>query len=180
MESEETSLDGLLVLTPRVFSDARGAFFESFNEGQFRAATGFDGAFVQDNQSESRKGVVRGLHYQLAPHAQGKLVRVVSGAIYDVALDIRKGSPTYGRWAGVTLSAENRRQFWIPAGFAHGFAALSDNTIVLYKTTASWNGGAERAIRWNDPGLGIDWPVTDPILSDKDRAAPPFSAAEPM
>lgn len=180
MESEPAGIDGLVVLTPRVFADARGAFFESFNADTFRAATGFDGRFVQDNQSESQKGVVRGLHYQLAPHAQGKLVRVVSGAIYDVAVDIRKGSPTFGRWSGVTLSAENRKQFWIPPGFAHGFAVLSERAVVLYKTTAPWHGASERAIRWNDPALGIDWPVTDPILSDKDRAAPPFSATEPM
>lgn len=176
-----TALDiaGLFVFEPRVFGDDRGAFFESFNAARFREATGLDVDFVQDNHSISRKGVVRGLHYQLAPHAQGKLVRVVSGRVWDVAVDIRPGSPTFGKWAGVELSAENRKQFWIPAGFAHGFIALEDNSQFLYKTTALWHGASERAIRWNDPALAISWPEAgEPVVSDKDAIAPLFTDAE--
>jgi dTDP-4-dehydrorhamnose 3,5-epimerase len=166
-------IEGLMVLEPRVFADDRGAFFESFNLARFREATGLDIDFVQDNHSISRKGVLRGLHYQVAPHAQGKLVRVVRGAAWDVAVDIREGSPTFGKWAAVELTAANRKQFWIPAGFAHGFLALEDGTEFLYKTTAYWHGASERSIRWDDRTIGISWPLEGaPILSPKDAEAP--------
>ena len=179
MKAEKLAIDGLVVFEPRVFADDRGAFFESFNEMGFRAATGFEGRFVQDNHSISKQGVVRGLHYQLAPHAQGKLVRVVTGRVWDVAVDIRPGSPSFGQWAGVELSAENRKQFWIPAGFAHGFVALEDDTQFLYKTTALWHGASERAIRWDDPALAIDWSMPgEAIVSGKDAVAPLFADAE--
>jgi dTDP-4-dehydrorhamnose 3,5-epimerase len=179
MQLSTQEIDGLVVFEPRVFSDDRGAFFESFNDTRFREATGFSGQFVQDNHSISRKGVVRGLHYQLPPHAQGKLVRVVSGAAYDVAVDIRAGSPTFGRWAGVELSAANRRQFWIPTGFAHGFLALEDDTQFLYKTTDFWHAPSERSLRWDDPEIGIAWPLDGaPILSGKDADAPGLVEAE--
>jgi dTDP-4-dehydrorhamnose 3,5-epimerase len=166
-------IEGLVVLEPRVFADDRGAFFESFNLTRFREATGLDIDFVQDNHSISHKGVLRGLHYQVAPHAQGKLVRVVRGAAWDVAVDIREGSPTFGKWAAVELTAANRKQFWIPAGFAHGFLALEDGTEFLYKTTAYWQGASERSIRWDDRTIGISWPLKGaPILSPKDAEAP--------
>jgi dTDP-4-dehydrorhamnose 3,5-epimerase len=176
-----TALDiaGLFVFEPRVFADERGAFFESFNATRFREATGLDVEFVQDNHSISKQGVVRGLHYQLAPHAQGKLVRVVTGRVWDVAVDIRPGSPSFGKWAGVELSAKNRKQFWIPAGFAHGFVALEDDTQFLYKTTALWHGASERAIRWDDPALAIGWPMPgEAIVSGKDAVAPLFADAD--
>jgi dTDP-4-dehydrorhamnose 3,5-epimerase len=169
----------LVVFEPRVFSDDRGLFFESFNDQAFRAATGFTGQFVQDNHSVSRRGVVRGLHYQLPPHPQGKLVRVVSGAVFDVAVDVRRGSPTFGKWAGVELTAANRRQLWIPPGFAHGFVALEDDTQFLYKTTDFWHAPSERSIRWDDPELGIAWPSSaQAILSSKDAAAPGIKEAD--
>jgi dTDP-4-dehydrorhamnose 3,5-epimerase len=172
MQVTRLDIEGLLVLEPRVFEDARGAFFESFNLARFRDATGLDVDFVQDNHSISHKGVLRGLHYQAAPHAQGKLVRVARGAAWDVAVDMREGSRTYGKWAAVELSAENRKQFWIPEGFAHGFLALEDGTEFLYKTTAYWHGPSERTIRWSDPAIGVAWPISDtPILSVKDAAA---------
>jgi dTDP-4-dehydrorhamnose 3,5-epimerase len=165
-------IDGLIVFEPHVLADERGAFFESYNEAKFYEATGFTGRFVQDNQSISHKGVVRGLHYQLPPHEQGKLVRVVAGAVFDVAIDIRDGSPTFGRWAGVELSAANRRQFWIPAGFAHGFLALEEGTEVLYKTTNFWNAASERSIRWDDPDIAVDWPMDGtPLLGSRDAQA---------
>jgi dTDP-4-dehydrorhamnose 3,5-epimerase len=179
MNASALEIAGLVVFEPRVFSDERGTFFESFNDTRFREATGFGGQFVQDNHSTSHKGVLRGLHYQLPPHAQGKLVRVVSGAAYDVAVDIRAGSPTFGKWAGVELSAANRRQFWIPAGFAHGFLALEDNTQFLYKTTDFWHAPSERSLKWDDPAIAIDWPLTTPpILSGKDAEAPLLAAAD--
>lgn len=179
MQATELDISGLFVFEPRVFADDRGSFFESFNEQRFREATGFAGQFVQDNHSTSHKGVLRGLHYQLPPHAQGKLVRVVSGAVYDVAVDLRPGSPSFGKWAGVELSAANHRQFWIPGGFAHGFLALEDDTQFLYKTTDFWHAASERSLKWNDPALGIDWPLSvPPILSGKDAAAPGFEQAE--
>jgi dTDP-4-dehydrorhamnose 3,5-epimerase len=172
MQVTKLPIDGLFVFEPRVFADERGAFFESFNAQRFREATGLDVNFVQDNHSTSRKGVVRGLHYQLDPHAQGKLVRVARGAVFDVAVDIRQGSPTFGQWAGVELSAENHKQFWIPRGFAHGFLALEDDSEFLYKTTDFWHGASERAIRWDDPEIGITWPLTTaPIVSAKDQVA---------
>lgn len=179
MQVTKLPIDGLFVFEPRVFADERGAFFESFNAQRFREATGLDVNFVQDNHSTSRKGVVRGLHYQLDPHAQGKLVRVARGAVFDVAVDIREGSPTFGQWAGVELSAENHKQFWIPRGFAHGFLALEDDSEFLYKTTDFWHGASERAIRWDDPEIGITWPLTTaPIVSAKDQVAPTLAAAD--
>jgi len=178
MNVQRLDIDGLLVFEPRVFSDERGVFFESFNEARFREATGFTGSFVQDNHSISRKGVLRGLHYQEPPHAQGKLVRVVAGAAFDVAVDIREGSPSFGKWAGVELSARNRKQFWIPAGFAHGFLALEDGTEFLYKTTDFWHATSERSIRWDDPEIGVQWPLDGvPVLSAKDAAAPRLRVA---
>jgi dTDP-4-dehydrorhamnose 3,5-epimerase len=172
------ALPEVLLLEPRVFDDERGAFFESFNARTFNDLVGREVRFVQDNQSVSRRGVVRGLHYQIAPAPQGKLVRVLSGAIFDVAVDIRRSSPGFGRHVGETLSAENRRQLWTPEGFAHGFVALREGTEVLYKTTDFYHREAERAIRWDDPELGIAWPSEIvPILSDKDAEAPAFRDA---
>jgi len=169
MQVTRLEIDGLMVFEPRVFEDERGAFFESFNLARFRDATGLDVDFVQDNHSISHKNVLRGLHYQVDPHAQGKLVRVVRGAAWDVAVDIRAGSPTYGKWAAVELTAANRKQFWIPAGFAHGFLALEDNTEFLYKTTTYWHAASERTIRWDDAKIGVEWPLDEnPIISKKD------------
>ena len=179
MQATKLEIEGLVVFEPKVFGDDRGAFFESFNETRFREATGLDVRFVQDNHSISKQGVLRGLHYQLPPHPQGTLVRVAVGAAFDVAVDIRRGSPTFGKWAGVELSAANRKQFWIPGGFAHGFVALEEGTEFLYKTTDFWHGASERSIRWDDPAIGIDWPLSGaPILSGKDAAAPLLAAAE--
>jgi len=172
MQVTRLEIDGLMVFEPRVFEDERGAFFESFNLARFREATGLDVDFVQDNHSISHKNVLRGLHYQVDPHAQGKLVRVVHGAAWDVAVDIREGSPTFGKWAAVELTAQNRKQFWIPAGFAHGFLALEDDTEFLYKTTVYWDLQSERTIRWDDPRISVAWPVDKaPVLSAKDAAA---------
>jgi dTDP-4-dehydrorhamnose 3,5-epimerase len=163
----------VVLLEPRVFADERGAFFESFSQPAFEAATGVSPTFVQDNHSVSARGVLRGLHYQLSPHVQGKLVRVVRGAVFDVAVDIREGSPTFGKWVGETLSAQNRRQLWIPEGFAHGFLALEDDSEFLYKTTALYHSASERSIRWDDPTIGIAWPLSGkPVLSVKDAEAP--------
>jgi dTDP-4-dehydrorhamnose 3,5-epimerase len=174
-----TAIPEVCVFEPRVFEDPRGFFFESFNQRQFEDAVGRAVSFVQDNQSRSVKGVIRGLHYQLAPRAQGKLVRVTSGEIYDVAVDLRRGSPTLGKWIGVVLSADNHRQLWIPEGFAHGFITLSESADVLYKTTDYWEKDLERSIRWNDPQLKIDWPPgMDLILSDKDQQAGTFAQAD--
>lgn len=166
-----TPIEGLLEIEPAVFQDARGYFFESWNEQKFRAA-GLDFRFVQDNESCSEKGVLRGLHFQVAPHAQGKLVRVVRGAVLDVAVDIRPNSATYGQHHALVLSAENKKQFWIPPGFAHGFLTLEDNTIFAYKCTDYYHKDSERSLLWNDPALGIDWGIENPNLSDKDRVAP--------
>ena len=179
MRAVPFEIPGLVVFEPNVFADDRGAFFESYSEAVFREATGFAGDFVQDNHSVSRRGVLRGLHYQVEPWAQGKLVRVVAGAAFDVAVDIRPGSPTRGQWAGLEISAENRRQLWIPPGFAHGFLSLAHGTEFLYKTTAPWHRDSERTIRWNDPDLAIDWPLDgiEPLLSAKDAAAEDFAAA---
>ncbi|MDO4223258.1 MAG: dTDP-4-dehydrorhamnose 3,5-epimerase [Acinetobacter sp.] len=177
----ETKIKGLLILEPKVFGDERGWFMESFNQKNFAQALTERGldvpTFVQDNHSFSQKGVLRGLHYQVAPHAQGKLVRVVQGRAYDVAVDIRPDSETYGQWVGVELSGENHRQFWIPAGFAHGFVALEDNTQFLYKTTDYYAKDCERAIMWNDPTLAIDWQIdlADVLLSEKDKEATYFA-----
>lgn len=173
-----TPLEGLLLLEPRVFGDDRGFFYESFNARSFAELTGVQLPFVQDNHSRSAKGVLRGLHYQIQ-QAQGKLVRVTAGAVFDVAVDLRKSSPTFGRWYGVELSAENKRQLWIPPGFAHGFVVTSEHAEFLYKTTDYWAPAYERAIRWNDPAIGIDWPLDmEPLLSGKDQAAVLLAEAE--
>jgi dTDP-4-dehydrorhamnose 3,5-epimerase len=174
MRIEKTTIAGVLLLEPRVFGDARGFFMESFNQQAFDQAVGEPVAFVQDNHSRSARGVLRGLHFQQAPHAQGKLVRVVAGSVFDVAVDIRPGSPTYGRWFGAELSADNHRQLWIPAGLAHGFLVLSDSADFLYKTTDYYAPQAEGAVRWDDPDIGIAWPDLGmaPLLSPKDAAAP--------
>ena len=175
-----TELDGAFILEPKVFGDARGFFMESYNRRDFAAATGLDVDFVQDNHSRSRRGVLRGLHYQIR-QPQGKLVRVVRGAVFDVAVDIRRSSPTFGRWAGVELSEENQRQFWIPPGFAHGFLVLTESADFLYKATDWYAPEHERGIAWNDPAIGIEWPldaIGQPLLSDKDRAAPALAQAE--
>lgn len=167
-----TAIPGVLILEPRVFADDRGSFFESFNERVFAEAVGRPVAFVQDNHSTSRRHVLRGLHYQ-EPKPQGKLVRAVAGAIYDVAADIRPESPTFGRWVGVELSAENRRQMWVPEGLAHGFLVLTEMAEVLYKTTEFYAPGCERCVRWDDPTLAIRWPLAaEPVLSPRDAAAP--------
>jgi dTDP-4-dehydrorhamnose 3,5-epimerase len=182
-----TTLPEVLVIEPEVFADDRGWFMESFNEARFESAVqALGGAqparFVQDNHSHNRAGVLRGLHYQLPPHAQGKLVRVVRGAAFDVAVDIRRGSARFGQWVGIELSASNRRQLWIPPGFAHGFLALEDDTHFLYKTTDFYTRDAERSIRFNDPALGIRWPAvagaTSPLVAPRDAAAPLLAQAE--
>jgi dTDP-4-dehydrorhamnose 3,5-epimerase len=175
----KTPLEGLLVLEPKVFGDDRGFFFESFNAKRFGELTGFTGEFVQDNHSRSSKGVLRGLHYQIQ-QAQGKLVRATAGSVFDVAVDIRKSSPTFGQWFGIELSAENKRQVWIPPGFAHGFVVTSDSAEFLYKTTDYWAPEHERAILWNDPAIGIEWPALEaaPLLSGKDQAASLLANAE--
>ena len=168
MNVEPTAVAGVMVLTPRVFADARGWFCESLNQREFEAAVGGPVSFVQDNHSASRKHVLRGLHYQVE-RPQGKLVRVVRGAVFDVVADIRAGSPTFGRWVGVELTADNRRQVWMPPGLAHGFLVLSAEAEVLYKTTDYYAPAGERCIAWNDPTLAIAWPLTEPpVLSEKD------------
>jgi dTDP-4-dehydrorhamnose 3,5-epimerase len=173
-----TALPDVLVFEPQVFGDARGSFFESFNARRFRELTGLDPDFVQDNHSTSVTNVVRGLHYQLG-RPQGKLIRVVEGRIFDVVVDMRRGSPSFGRAVCTELSAENRRQIWVPPGFAHGFAALSGRAECLYKTTDYWSPENERTLLWNDPALGIDWPLAgQAIVSDKDRAGTPLVQAE--
>lgn len=178
IEVSTTGLAEVLILRPTVHGDDRGFFFESWNTHDFAAATGVDATFVQDNHSRSTAGVLRGLHYQLAPHAQGKLVRAIIGAAYDVAVDIRRSSPTFGSWTGVELTADNKLQLWIPPGFAHGFVALSDAEL-LYKTTALYHSDSDRSLRWDDPDIGIEWPVDGtPILSAKDQAAPSLSDAD--
>jgi dTDP-4-dehydrorhamnose 3,5-epimerase len=169
----------VLLFEPAVFCDERGLFFESFNAARFETATGLKRQFLQDNHSISRKGVLRGLHYQLPPYEQGKLVRVVLGAVFDVAVDIRRDSPTRGQWVAEILTAENRKQLWIPEGFAHGFLALADDTEFLYKTTNMYDKGSERGIRWDDPQLAIAWPLDGlPILNERDSVAPPLAGAE--
>ena len=175
-----TPLQGLFVLEPRVFGDERGFFMESYNERTFRELVGFAPAFVQDNHSRSAAGVLRGMHYQVEPAGQGKLVRVVQGAVFDVAIDLRRSSPTFGRWHGVELSAQNKRQFWIPVGFAHGFYVLTESADFLYKTTGAYSPGHERCIAWDDPDVGIEWPLAggEPLLSPKDRAGTPLARAE--
>jgi dTDP-4-dehydrorhamnose 3,5-epimerase len=172
-----TTLPDVLVIEPRVFSDERGFFFESWNERAF-AAAGLDATFVQDNHSRSVLNVLRGLHYQIE-HAQGKLVRVCTGEVFDVAVDIRRSSPTFGRWVGVTLSAKNRRMLWIPPGFAHGFLVLSEAAEFLYKATDYWYAEHERTLLWNDPTLHIEWPLDGaPVLAAKDAAGHPLGSAD--
>jgi len=173
-----TAIPEVLLLEPRVFGDERGFFFESFNRDAFRAATGLAVDFVQDNHSRSARGVLRGLHYQVQ-RQQGKLVRVVAGEIFDVAVDIRRGSPTFGHWVGMRLSAQNKYQLWIPAGFAHGFLSLEANSELLYKTSDYYAPAYERCIVWNDPQLAIEWPSNEaPILSPKDAAGVSLANAE--
>ena len=169
MHITHTTLPGLLIIEPRVIEDERGFFMESFNQRQFEQVLGACVTFVQDNHSRSHRGVLRGLHYQLPPKAQGKLVRVVAGEVFDVAVDIRKYSPTFGKWVGEKLSADNKRQLWIPPGLAHGFLVLSDSAEFLYKTTDYYAPEQERCIRWDDPDLAIEWPIEgEPVLSAKD------------
>ena len=177
----KTDIPEVLVFEPRVFGDARGFFFESFSSKAFDEAVGRKVEFVQDNHSQSQKGVLRGLHYQLAPHAQGKLVRCVEGAVFDVAVDVRRSSPTFGQWVGVVLSAENKRQLWIPEGFAHGFLALSDTVQFVYKATNYYAPQSERSIRWDDSQINIEWPDIVGCalsLSDKDLQAYTLATAE--
>ena len=181
MKATPTALPDVIVIEPRVFGDDRGFFFESFNQAAFETATGVNTHFVQDNHSRSVKGVLRGLHYQIQ-RPQGKLVRVVQGEVFDVAVDLRKSSPCFGQWVGVTLSADNKKQLWVPPGFAHGFLVLSESAEFLYKTTDYWHPEFERSVLWSDADLAIDWPGIDaahpPQLAVKDAAAQTLSDAE--
>lgn len=174
----KTDIPDVLIFEPKVFGDDRGFFFESFNQRVFEQAVGRQVNFMQDNHSSSSKGVLRGLHYQLAPSAQAKLVRCLSGSIYDVAVDIREGSSTFGQWIGIELSAENKKQIWIPEGFAHGFIALEDGTEILYKTNNYYSKENERAIRWDDSQLAIKWPIDPLIISEKDNQACSLNEAQ--
>ncbi|MBJ7221604.1 MULTISPECIES: dTDP-4-dehydrorhamnose 3,5-epimerase [unclassified Brenneria] len=179
MKIIDTKIPAVKIIEPTVFGDDRGFFYESFNQKNFEEAIGYSINFVQDNHSKSSKGVLRGLHYQLAPHAQDKLVRCVVGEVFDVAVDIRKSSPTFGQWVGVHLSAENKRQFWIPAGFAHGFLTLSETAEFLYKTTNYYAPISDRGVLWNDESIGIEWPLDiQPLLSEKDKNAKRLSEAD--
>ncbi|ATG91334.1 dTDP-4-dehydrorhamnose 3,5-epimerase [Methylomonas koyamae] len=179
MQATRLAIPDVVLFAPKVFGDERGFFFESFNARLFRELTGAEANFVQDNHSKSQKGVLRGLHYQLPPMAQGKLVRVVQGEVFDVAVDIRKSSPTFGLWVGEILSADNKRQMWIPEGFAHGFVTLSDTAEFLYKTTNYYAPEYERSIAWNDAAVKVNWPYSGvPVLSGKDQAAVPLAEAE--
>jgi len=174
MQATPTALPEVLLIQPKVFGDARGFFLESWNEARFNAAVGHEVKFVQDNHSRSARGVLRGLHYQLHPHAQGKLVRCVRGAVFDVAVDLRRSSPNFGRWVGHELTDENHHQLWIPPGFGHGFLVLSDSADFLYKTSGAYAPEHEGAVRWDDPTVGVQWPLDGltPQLSAKDVAAP--------
>jgi dTDP-4-dehydrorhamnose 3,5-epimerase len=179
VQAEAKNLDGLYLLEPNVFQDHRGYFFESWNSEVFRDLTTDSVEFVQDNHSGSSRHVLRGLHYQVPPVPQGKLVRVTEGVVFDVAVDIRKNSTTFGRWFGTELTGENRRQLWIPPGFAHGFLVLSDWAEVLYKASGFYSAEHDRSIRWDDPEIGIEWPIDgEPTLSEKDRSAPLLADAE--
>ncbi len=174
-----TAIPDVLIIEPQVFGDERGFFYESFNEKLWQEKTGLAVSFVQDNHSKSSRGVLRGLHYQLPPASQGKLVRCVYGEVFDVAVDIRRSSPSFGQWVGILLSAANKRQLWIPEGFAHGFMVLSESAEFLYKATSYYAPEQERAIRWNDSDLEISWPdAIKPILSGKDAEASPFRSAD--
>ena len=183
MKFTQADIFGIVIIEPKVFKDERGWFMESFNQREFNGGLSRLGLpepqyFVQDNQSCSKKGVLRGLHYQLEPHTQGKLVSVTQGAAFDVAVDIRKGSSTFGQWFGIELSAVNKKMLWIPAGFAHGFLALEDDTHFIYKTTNFYDPHSERSLLWSDGALNIEWPcVSAYLISDKDRQAPPLSDA---
>ncbi len=177
MELIPTEIPEVIIIKPDIFGDDRGYFFESFHEEKF-AGFGIKGSFIQDNESSSQKNVLRGLHYQLEPFAQSKLVRVIRGAVLDVAVDIRQNSPTFGKWVSMELTAENKWICWIPAGFAHGFVTLEDNTIFTYKCTAFYNKASEASIRWNDPELNIDWGLNNPLLSEKDNMAPLLKEAK--
>lgn len=178
MKATATAIPAVMVLEPKVFGDSRGFFYESFNRKVFKEATGLDPIFVQDNHSRSTKGVLRGLHYQLR-QPQGKLARVVRGSVFDVTVDLRKSSPAFGKWVGVELSEENRRQIWVPAGFAHGFVVLSESADLVYKTTDYYAPADERCIMWNDPAIGIRWPLdVAPILSEKDSRGVSLASAE--
>lgn len=178
MKVTPLDLPEILLLEPKVFGDSRGFFFESWNEGVF-AQSGIDARFVQDNHSRSEKGVLRGMHYQMPPRAQGKLVRVVVGEVFDVVVDVRRSSPRFGRWVGRTLSAENKRMLWVPAGFAHGFLTLSESAEFLYKTTDFYSPESERVIRWDDPAIGIHWPIGQPpLLAARDASGPILADAE--
>lgn len=177
MEIIETGIKGLIIIKPRVFEDGRGYFFESYNKTAFHNL-GLKMEFVQDNQSLSQKGVLRGLHFQNPPHAQGKLVRVINGAVLDVAVDIRKGSPTYGKWHAIELTESNKLMFYVPEGFAHGFLTLEDNTIFSYKCTNVYNKASEGCILWNDADLNINWNIKDPMLSAKDLEGVSFKNFE--
>ncbi len=179
MKVTKLAIPEVLLLEPKVFGDARGYFFEAYNQARFFEATACNKVFVQDNQSRSSQAVLRGLHYQVGANAQDKLVRVLSGEIFDVAVDIRRGSPSFGQWVGRRLSAENQHQLWVPVGFAHGFIVTSASAEVLYKVTAPYDPSAERSIRWDDPQIGIDWPVEgEPLLAEKDAAAGQLADAE--
>jgi len=173
MEIVKTKIPDLVILKPKVFEDERGYFFESYNKEVF-LRLGIDQNFVQDNESKSAKGVLRGLHFQKPPFTQGKLVRVMRGAVLDVAVDLRKSSPTYGQWASVELTQDNKWMYWVPPGFAHGFVTLNDETVFFYKCTNVYNKASEGSIRWNDPDLNINWGIENPILSEKDKNAPFF------
>ncbi|MEO8590370.1 MAG: dTDP-4-dehydrorhamnose 3,5-epimerase [Flavobacteriales bacterium] len=176
MEAHHTHIEGLVLLHPRIFTDERGRFLETFNERRFTEVTGLDVRFVQDNESRSNAGVLRGLHFQLSPHAQGKLVHTVRGAVLDVCVDIRKDSPTFGQHFKVRLDAGSKVMLWIPPGFAHGFVALENDTVFVYKCTDYYDQPSERTILWDDPDLAIDWGVTDPVISEKDRRGFRFEA----
>ncbi|AFK67959.1 MULTISPECIES: dTDP-4-dehydrorhamnose 3,5-epimerase [Pseudomonas] len=179
MQAIPLDIPEVVLFTPKVFGDERGFFYESFNARVFNEVTGLQPDFVQDNHSRSVKGVLRGLHYQLAPHAQGKLVRVVQGEVFDVAVDIRRSSPTFGKWVGAVLSAENKNQLWIPPGFAHGFVTLSETAEFLYKTTDFYSPKCERCIAWDDPAVCIEWPIDfTPSLSGKDQLGVALADAE--
>lgn len=179
MQAKRLAIPEVVLFTPKVFGDDRGFFFESYSSRTFYDATGLQPDFPQDNHSRSARGVLRGLHYQLPPHAQGKLVRVIQGTVFDVAVDIRQSSPTFGKWVGEVLSADNKHQLWIPPGFAHGFITLSETAEFLYKTTAFYAPEYECCIAWNDPAIGIEWPFEDaPSLSAKDQQGKSLSEAE--